>query len=51
MAEHAGPRDDVKDDSGYLPTHARPKYTDKEWNDYFNSTQTTTVIPRVDPKK
>lgn len=51
MARHAGPRDDVKDADNYSPTHATPKWGEKDWKDYSADNESTTVIKKVDPKR
>lgn len=49
-ARHAGGHDDIKDDSGYQPQHARTGYG-KGWQQFDESDADTTVIPAVDSKK
>jgi hypothetical protein len=51
MGNHAGKRNDVKDDSGYAPTHAAPKWDAKDWQNYDGATAETTVMPKVKDSK
>jgi hypothetical protein len=47
MAKHAGNRDDVKDNSNYVPQHARPKWDTQDWKNYSDDHTSTTVMPAV----
>jgi hypothetical protein len=51
MAKHRGDRD-YSESTGYEPKHASQSTWGKsDWDNYQNSTESTTVIPKVDPKQ